>query len=81
MQASDRKFILAKIHDNAVRQDFVPIFKLDAFPTDGKYHWHKINTTTLTVQCGLWSKVYIWVPLNWAVLPPPGNAGSYQPRS
>jgi hypothetical protein len=64
---------LAKIHDNAAREDFVPIFRLNEFPSDGRYHWYKINTIGLTSMCGLWSKVYIWVPLNWAVLPPPEN--------
>ncbi|MBC8443163.1 hypothetical protein H8D79_00405 [PVC group bacterium] len=32
-----------------------------------------IQTIALTPRCGVWSKVYIWVPLSWAVLPPPNN--------
>jgi hypothetical protein len=27
----------------------------------------------LTGDCGLWSSVYIWVPMGWAAVPPPHN--------
>lgn len=63
---------LAKIHDQAARHDY-PLLRLEKAPADEKFHWHHLGAVPLTGDCGLWSSVYIWVPMGWAAVPPPNN--------
>ena len=63
---------LAKIHDQAENRDF-PLLRLEKVPADEKYHWHHLGAAPLTGDCGLWSSLYIWVPMGWAAIPPPNN--------
>jgi hypothetical protein len=45
----------------------------DRIPQDEAWHWHHVATAPLTGHCGLWSNVYLWLPIGWGAVPPPNN--------
>jgi hypothetical protein len=63
-----------KIHDDVAPRDWGTMtLTQDKIPQDEAWHWHHIGTAPLTGHCGLWSNVYIWLPIGWGAVPPPSN--------
>lgn len=61
-----------KIHDDIAPRNWGTM-TLAEVPQDETWHWHHVATAPITGNCGLWSNVYIWLPIGWGALPPPGN--------
>ena len=63
-----------KIHDDVAPRDWGAMtLTQDKIPQDEAWHWHHVATAPLTAHCGLWSNVYIWLPIGWGAVPPPSN--------
>jgi hypothetical protein len=63
-----------KIHDDVAPRDWGSMtLDKDRIPQDEAWHWHHVATAPLTGHCGLWSNVYLWLPIGWGAVPPPNN--------
>jgi hypothetical protein len=63
-----------KIHDDVAPRDWGSMtLDKDKIPQDEAWHWHHVATAPLTGHCGLWSNVYLWLPIGWGAFPPPSN--------
>jgi hypothetical protein len=61
-----------KVHDDVAPRSW-PAMTLNEVPQDEAWHWHRVGTVPLNGSCGLWSNVYIWLPIGWGAVPPPSN--------